>query len=303
MLMRILAVLRVFQFIWSHPLNAGARFRAVFAFLRWQVCVRCAGTKVVVPWVDDSRLLVGRGESGLTGNIYCGFMEFEEMAFVLHVLRVPDVFIDVGANVGAYTVLAANVVGSNVIAFEPVPSTYQRLLDQVYLNRIGSLVDVKNCGVSDRPGVLRFTTKLDTVNRVSVTSSSEDTIEVEVVALDSVVPEGKLCLLKVDVEGFEAAVLNGARRLLASGNVLAMVVEMTGAGSEYGYSDAAVHETLTELGYFPVSYDPFNRRVSRRDQFGGGGGNTIYVRDLEGVAGRCQEASRRIVRTARNVAI
>lgn len=44
---------------------------------------------------------------GATGNVYVGLHEFESMGFVLHVLRSSSAFIDVGANVGAYTVLAA----------------------------------------------------------------------------------------------------------------------------------------------------------------------------------------------------
>jgi hypothetical protein len=62
---------------------------------------------VVVPFVGDTRLLVARGMRGATGNVYVGLHEFEEMAFALHALRPSSRFIDVGANVGSYTVLAA----------------------------------------------------------------------------------------------------------------------------------------------------------------------------------------------------
>ena len=45
------------------------------------------------------------GMTGATGNVYCGLHEFEDMALVLHALRPRDLFVDVGANVGSYTVL------------------------------------------------------------------------------------------------------------------------------------------------------------------------------------------------------
>ena len=64
----------------------------------------------------------------MTGNIYCGLAEFADMAFVLHVLRAGDLFVDIGANAGAYTLLASSVAGAKTTCFEPVPATYARLL-------------------------------------------------------------------------------------------------------------------------------------------------------------------------------
>src|SRR5207248_910045 len=66
--------------------------------------------------------------------------EVAEMAFVLHVLRPSDKFIDVGANVGSYTVLAAGAVGSRVFAVEPIPTTFGFLRRNVALNGLGELV-------------------------------------------------------------------------------------------------------------------------------------------------------------------
>jgi thymidylate synthase len=62
--------------------------------------------------------------TGATGNIYAGLHEFEDMAFLLHLLRSEDMFADVGSNIGSYTILASGVVGAKSVAFEPVPSTY-----------------------------------------------------------------------------------------------------------------------------------------------------------------------------------
>ena len=60
--------------------------------------------------------------------------EFEEMAFVMHFLRPGELFVDVGANVGAFTVLAAGVAGAAVRAFEPNPGTFEMLERNVRLN-------------------------------------------------------------------------------------------------------------------------------------------------------------------------
>src|SRR5690349_8415761 len=119
----------------NHPLNRRRKLAALGGFVRWQLGSRLLPGKAAVPFVDDYRLLVAPGMTGATGNVYCGLLEFEDMAFVLHVLREGDVFMDVGANVGAYTVLAA-ATGARVVAFEPIPAAFAHLTDNVRVNGI-----------------------------------------------------------------------------------------------------------------------------------------------------------------------
>lgn len=61
--------------------------------------------EVQFDWIEGARLMVRNGMTGATGNIYCGLHEFTDMSFVLHLLRPDDLFVDVGANIGSYTVL------------------------------------------------------------------------------------------------------------------------------------------------------------------------------------------------------
>ncbi len=56
--------------------------------------------------------------------------------FLLHFLRCDDLFVDIGANIGSYTVLAGAVVGATCLAVKPIPSTYESLLDNIHLNRL-----------------------------------------------------------------------------------------------------------------------------------------------------------------------
>jgi len=63
---------------------------------------------IALPFVGGSVLLAIRGMTGASGNWYCGLAEFEDMALVLHALRPGELFVDIGANVGAYSVLAVS---------------------------------------------------------------------------------------------------------------------------------------------------------------------------------------------------
>lgn len=103
----------------NHPLGKLDRKDTLLRMFRWQIGSRLLGQPCAMPFVNGIRLLVRKGMRGATGNIYVGLMEFEDMAFVLHFLRNDDVFIDVGANVGVYSILAASR-GADVVAMEPV---------------------------------------------------------------------------------------------------------------------------------------------------------------------------------------
>ena len=291
----------ILNFIFKHPLNQNRRFAAAMNFVRWQLGMRLLNKKIIVPWVDDAKIISGLGEFGLTGNIYCGFMEYEDMLFLLHVLQPQHTFVDVGANVGAYTVLASKVVGSKSIAFEPLPETAKRLKDQVHINRIEDMVDVRNIGVGDEEGDLFFTNNNDTVNKVNLSGSGNNTTRVRVGVLDHELELGKEYFLKIDVEGFESRVICGAENILSSGKVVAMIVELNGRGVEFGYTNEEVHQKIISHGLIPVSYDPASRKVTKLDDYNKNEGNTLYVKSVEQVESLVMAAPKRVVHTANAV--
>lgn len=288
----------IFNFIRGHPLTAQRKLQALLSVARWQIGSRLLGKRVIVPWVEDSKFIVGAGETGLTGNLYAGFMEYQDMLFLLHALRPDEIFVDVGANIGAYTILASKVVGSHSISFEPLPETAEKLRQQVRLNGIEDLVDVMNTGVSDKKGSLFFTNNADTVNKVSLSGESENTTCVDVVVLDEELDKNQNYFFKIDVEGFEFNVLNGSSEILSSPNTRALIIELNGSGEEFGHGDEEIHDKITSFGFGPVDYEPLNRRLTKLKCFNKNGGNTIYIKDFEAMATRCRAAPKRMVHTA-----
>lgn len=237
--------------------------------------------------------MMGRGMTGATGNIYCGLHDFSEMAFVLHTLRHNDLFVDIGANVGSYTILAAGVVGTKGICFEPVPSTFEHLSDNLYLNRLVSRVIPHNCALGDSAGEIRFTADSDTKNHVVTEPEHETqrTILVQISRLDEVVLElTQPTIWKIDVEGFEQQVILGAGALLASPNLWAVIMEYNGNDKRYGNSEATLHEQMVAHGFKIFKYHPFERRLEpiRNDQKESR--NVIYVKNLEAVTARIVDA-------------
>jgi FkbM family methyltransferase len=291
------------KFITHHPLNTNHKLFALKNFIKWQIAIRILKKKVIIPWVEDSIFISGLGETGLTGNLYAGFMEYEDMIFLLHALQPAETFVDVGANIGAYTILASKVVKSNSIAFEPLPTTAERLKDQIQINRINAAVDIRNMGIGDKEGSLFFTNNNDTVNKVSLAGEVENTTMVKVSTLDTELTKDNQYFFKIDVEGYEYNVIEGASGVLSNDNVSAIIIELNGSGEEFGYSNEDIHKKILSFGFVAVTYEPQARNLTKLKSYNKNGGNTIYVKNVALISERCKSAPKRVVHTASGITI
>lgn len=223
-----------------------------------------------VPFVNDTVLIMERGMSGATGNWYCGLHEVADMAFVLHALRAGDLFADVGANIGSFTVLASGGVGARSICLEPIASTFARLQRNIVCNGIDARTMAYNVGAGSKAEQLRFTADSDTTNRAIDGEYLGETVEVSVHRLDDLLQGEVPFLVKIDVEGFEAEVLKGMSGFLSDPSLKSIITENNASGSE------SVSAIMADHGFEAYSYDPFQRKLN----LGGTGQNTIFIRDI-----------------------
>jgi FkbM family methyltransferase len=265
--------------------------------MRWQIGSRLLSGAVAVPFVNGTRLLAKHGMTGATGNIYCGLHEFEDMGLVLHALRPKDIFVDAGANIGSYTILAAGACEALAIAIEPVPSTFVNLIDNIRLNNLQALVTAKNIALGASQGHLRFTTALDTVNHVlsAREERSSDAISVPVDTIDSILDGQNPAVIKIDVEGYETEVINGAKKTLQAETLLAVLMEITGSENRYGFDESELHSDMVSRGFIPCAYDPMTRVLTQLDIRKAKSGNTLYVRDTSALSERVKTAPQRVI--------
>jgi FkbM family methyltransferase len=269
-------------FLLNHPLSRGRKVATLARFALWQLRSRTVGGTVPFEFVNGSKLLAAPGLTGATGNLYVGLHEFEEMAFALHFLRPGELFVDVGANVGSYTILAAAGIGARVAAFEPGTEAFGWLTRNIALNRVGHLVSARRTALGRSQGKARFTASLDTTNRID--NSGSETVAMD--TFDGVFAGDCPSLIKIDVEGYEPEVLAGAERTLANPALQAVILEMN-------QPDCA--EPLIARGFAHVSYDPMTRELLRGRQ----AGNGLFVRPREAVAAKLRQAPQFIVRGRR----
>lgn len=129
-------------------------------------------------------------------------------------LHLGDVFLDVGAHLGKYTIMAAKLVGPSgrVIALEPHPLNYALLLENIRLNSVKDRVIALNVAAWDRPACLPLYLA-HTSGRHSLLGITGPTIFVRCDTLDNIVQEHALervDLIKIDAEGAEVHILRGA---------------------------------------------------------------------------------------------
>ena len=158
-----------------------------------------------------------------------GYYEPEVIEALRPYLRPEAVFWDIGANLGLHAVSAAQLAtGARVLAFEPAPATFARLQAHVRLNHVD--VDLHPFALGERDG--EVTLHVNTSGNAGMSSivhpGAGTGTSVRLVRADTAIATG-LCpaptVMKLDVEGAEAAVLAGFGRRLASPALEAVVYE------------------------------------------------------------------------------
>jgi FkbM family methyltransferase len=142
-------------------------------------------------------------------------------------LQPGDTFVDVGANVGYFTLLASTL-GARVVAYEPTPSVFTRLRENVDLNGFHH-AQLVNAAVMDKPGTLSLHLSGDDPEANSLFGDDAQSVQVPAVTLDDDLASRHIQhvdLLKIDAEGAEPFVLDGATRLLSSPKPPAIIVEV-----------------------------------------------------------------------------
>jgi len=213
-------------------------------------------------WIAGAAAGNGKGLSVLINH-----SEPEQLRVARELMPTKGVCFDIGANVGLYTLLFA-LHSKRVFAFEPLPRNVGLLYRLICLNKLNN-VEILPCAVSDATGLASFsegsncaTGRLKKAGRLPVVTVTCD----DVIQNFDVVPS----LLKIDVEGAEMQVLNGARKLLSSETKPVILLSTHGESNRFaclsflkdvGYSrfvpiDTARIEAATEIAILPASAQP-----------------------------------------------
>ena len=253
---------------------------ALFRRLTWRLRWRLTKEPWSLAMGEDLRIQVPCCGAGAL-IYYQGYSEPETARFILSFLRPGMVFFDVGAHIGEYSLLASRRVGSagEVHAFEPQPSTLALLKNNVEVNGLRN-VRLNGCAVSDRDEEVDFGVRAEP--SLSSIVKNAEALGDEGLLCSMKVPSRTLdryCheierwpdLIKIDVEGAELPVLQGAKGLLAAppGRAPCLVFEHDENNcSRFGYEFRDILSVLGRAGYGMFRLDPEGRPQSIDGQAG-----------------------------------
>jgi FkbM family methyltransferase len=257
---------RILRAVWDHPANRGAKSRAVLRAGLWQLYKHIARRPLTVRAFGSTRLRCYPDSTYASNRFYFSeWVDFTEMRFISRYLRPGDGFIDGGANIGMYTLLAASLVGATgrVETFEPFPLSVERLRENVSFNRLDN-VTIHPVAISDTAGTSSFLADVDVSNRIApILEAGQETIDVATDTLDDVLDQTRsYSMAKLDVEGAELLALRGAQGLLASGNPPVWQLELNERLLErQGGSRAELILMLRDYGFDCIAYDVESARL------------------------------------------
>jgi len=191
-----------------------------------------------------------------------------------------DRILHLGANIGEYTCLLANLAGENgrVCAVEPIPETFEVLSSVI--RRLGLRnVELINCAISEKDGSVVMEVPLHEyggdnfymahIVSQQASSSSLNRLEIPCRSLDSLLvdyPEDNFAFIKCDVEGHELEVVKGAVRLFEKSRP-AMMIEVAGTAKVQDAPDNEFYLTMRAYGYKPYWFDGKHLRERTRGQW------------------------------------
>lgn len=188
----------------------------------------------------------------------------EDEDFVWAVLRSGDHYVDAGANIGQLVLAASRRVGptGQVLAVEAHPAVYRYLEGNLALNDVGNARAV-HCALGAEVGEVTFTSRRsDDQNYVS----SDGAVRVPMRPLDDLGDATPVRLLKLDVEGYELPVLQGATRTLADTEIVYCELSASNC-ARFDYEPVRVEELLLDQGFVFIRWVAGAPGISRTPYF------------------------------------
>ena len=212
--------------VWHNPGNQGQRLLRMLAAVKWQLHKRILKSPRLLQLASGKSFRAYPDCVVSSALIYADFPEYEEFTFVRSHLNASDSVIDIGANVGHVGLLLSDVVDSaEIYAFEPTPLTFARLKENWSLNPSSNPPHLYQLAVGNCVGEVLMPDQQDpnTMNSIITAEKAGEsgirTVAVPITSLDAMSETWKgksVGLLKIDVEGHEDAVFDGARNFIAT---------------------------------------------------------------------------------------
>lgn len=208
--------------------------------------------------ISQSKIIASHKGCGVSALINSrGLYDYNNMCLLKVLLKSGGVFFDIGANVGSYSLVASEQIEARIFAFEPHPSTFRLLKENLVLNGRNN-VHANNAAVGSKEGKVLFTDEFGSSlnHRVENEGVSGKFIEVDCLRIDEFCRKANVLpqFVKIDVEGFEYDVLAGFGEYLESVDVI--FIEINGLSDSRSKGEKDIAAMLFNAGLSgPYEFD------------------------------------------------
>lgn len=232
--------------------------------------------------IKEGIIALNKQDIAVSAAIRFGVYEKTELSIFREKIKPGMNVVDIGANIGLYTVIAARLVGPNgkVFAFEPEPENIAFLKKNIELNKLNNVI-IYDCGLGERPGQVNlYKDKYNKGHHSIVRSdSAEGVISIKIDTLDNILSEYgslKVDIIKMDIEGAEYFALQGMKKTLENNRNIKIftefypkIIEKAG-GKPWSFLESLINngfilkkieKNINEMKDFSLSTDYKNKKL------------------------------------------
>lgn len=204
---------------------------------------------------DGNIIYLDSRDEGVTPKLISHRYEIDEMRVFKSFIKEGMIVVDIGANIGYYSLAAAKLVGNKglVYAVEPEINNYNLLLKNIEVNNYKNIIPV-NKAVSDKDGYCEL--YIDNYNYGGHSFAKDNILygethskKVETITLDTLLKDKKVDILKIDVQGAEGLIIKGGKNVLNNENIIVFMELWAKGSSNLGISSLELVDLLREYGF------------------------------------------------------
>ena len=216
--------------------------------------------------MDGQKLFLDK-EDSLMLSIKNNDHELTEIKFLKQIIKNGDTVLDLGANIGVYTLIFAKLVGKSghVFAFEPDPTNFEILSKNVKENKHENVTLVQKAVSEKNDKIKLFVSKRNHAShRIFDSEEKRNSIEVDVITLDTYFKKNKnpINFIKMDVEGVEGATLLGASNIIKNSKDLVITMEYFPKWiRKYGMNPEEILDSLIEKKFKLFNINQKERKI------------------------------------------
>lgn len=256
----------------NHPQNRAHKIKALAKLVFWKLNQVTFRLPMIVTF-DNGVKCICYPDSSYAGLVmYTGYPEYKPMRLLEESISANDVVIDVGANIGAISLIASTKTKKPIYAFEADPRVLPRLKENISLNNLDDKIRVIEKAVSHKSGLLSFAIESQSeVSHIHYTQSAktkQKLHQVKTTALDTFLAKHKLSrnlVVKIDVEGAEMLVFKGMKKALKKHQIKMLVFEVNPNVRLFGSKPEDLLAFLSTNNYDIFSLEPVEK-VTAFDQ-------------------------------------